>query len=372
MYLHQEEKAAEIYQQVVNQLSDSDEQARDLISLRKMLADLYIASGNYGSAATEYKKISEDYSKIGALEEWSKLQLSLLDRAQGGSPELKEFSEMLRNYLGFIPERDGYKIAWQAEKFQTNYPYSLVTSNVDLIKESVITAADKWFNDFLAKVDKLGHEKKFDEALKLLDTMPTDIVDVEKQLVLKAKNEELLMAEAVENETGKMARIQDLQNQWNNGMLLANGDRYEEAVVVFTSLLGTDYSQKAETKIKELSLEAAKEDRRKAADLFMRFTKTTDPESRKRLLVESRKLLKNILVKYPDVEITPKVIGNIERVEQEMNAIDPNLVFMADQDPTPAVRDEGTDGGGAIPGSKMMMKDQRPIIETDIDTPVSQ
>jgi tetratricopeptide (TPR) repeat protein len=372
MYLHQEEKAAEIYQLVVKQMSDSDEQSHDLVSLRKMLADLYTASGNYSMAASEYKKISEDYLKIGELEEWSKLQLSLLDRAQKGSPELKEYSAMLRNFLGFIPERDGYKIAWQAEKFQTNYPYSLVTSNVDIIKESVIKAADKWFNGFMGKVDKLGNEKKFAAALKLLETMPTDIIDVEKQLVLKAKNEELLMAEAVENETGKMARIQDLQNQWNNGMLLANGDRYEEAVTIFTSLLGTEYSQKAEAKIKELSLEGAKKDRRKAADLFMRFTKTTDQESRKRLLVESRKLLKNILVKYPDVEIAPKVIGNIKRVEQEMNAIDPNLVFMADQGAVPVAREEGTVGGFAIPEPKTMMRDQRPIIETDLDSPVSQ
>ena len=52
--------------------------------------------------------------------------------------------------------------------------------------------------------------------------------------------------------------------------------------------MDTEYSTKAETKIKELSLEAAKADRRKAADLFIRFTKTTDPESKKKLLVESR------------------------------------------------------------------------------------
>ncbi len=56
-----------------------------------MLADLYTASGNYRSATTEYKKISEDYLKIGQLEEWSKLQLSILDRSKDGSPELKEF-----------------------------------------------------------------------------------------------------------------------------------------------------------------------------------------------------------------------------------------------------------------------------------------
>jgi tetratricopeptide (TPR) repeat protein len=372
MYLHQEEKAAEIYRQVVNQMSDSDEQATDLVSLRKVLADLYTASGNYRSAATEYKKISEDYLELGRLEEWSKLQLSILDRSKDGSPELKEFSEVLRNFLGFIPERDGYKIVWQAEKFQTSYPYSPVVTNVDFIRDSVSEAADKWFNGFLAQIDKLGTEKKFARALKLLETMPTDIIGAEKQLIIKAKNEELQLAEAVENETGKMARMQDLQNQWNNGMLLAEGGRYEEAIVVFTNLLDTEYSTKAETKIKELSSEAAKADRRKAADLFIRFTKTTDLESKKKLLVESRKLLKNILVKYPEVEIAPKVLGNIERVEQEMNAIDPNLVSMADQEGTPIVRDDGIDRAFSMPGVKTMTREKTPIIETDLALPTSQ
>lgn len=367
MYLHREEKAAEIYQQVVDQMSDSNEQATDLVSLRKMLADLYTASGNYSSAATEYKKISEDYRNIGRLEEWSKLQLSILDRSKDSSQELKEFSEILRDFLGFIPERDGYVIIWQAEKFQSSYPYSPVASNVDFIKDSVLEAADNWFNSFMAEVDKLASEKKFSKALRLLETMPTDIVSAEKQLVVKAKHEELLLGEAVEIETGKMVETQELQNQWNNGMLLVSGGRYEEAVSVFSGLLDTEYSFKAETKIKEISLQAAKADRRKAAELFIRFTKTSDPESKKKLLVESRKLLKNILVKYPEVEIAPKVRGNIERVEQEMNAIDPNLVFMADLEDSPIVQEDGIDRAFTMPEAQMM--EQTPVIDTDLSAP---
>lgn len=370
MYLHQEEKAAEIYEQVVNQMSAPDEQGTDLISLRKVLADLYTASGNYKLAADEYRKVSNDYSKIGQLEEWSQLQLTILDRYQDGSPELNQYSDILRNFLGFIPERDGYKLIWQAQKFQDNYPYSLVTSNVEHIKESVAAAADNWFNGFVAEVDSLGRENKFDQALQLLETIQTDIIGAEKELIIKAKNEELLLAEAVDNETNKMAKMQNMQNQWNNGMLLANGERYEEAIAVFTSLLDTEYSVKADMKIKELSLEAANADRRKAADLFMRFTKTTDVESQKRLLVESHKLLKNILVKYPDAEIVPKVRGNIERVEQEMNAIDPNLVLMADREINPMVQDDGIDRAfnQPVPPSST----RPPTIEYDTGTPINQ
>ena len=333
MYLHQEDKATEVYREIVDQMSDSDEQATDLVSLRKILADLYTAAGDYKSAKVQYQKISEDYQNLGRLEEWSKLQLSILDRSLDDSPELIEYSSMIRNYLGFIPEQDGYKIAWQADKFLSNYPYSPVASNVDFIRESAMQRADGWFNSFIGAVDSLSAEKKFDEALELLETIPTEIIDADKQLQLTGKNEELLLAAAVNKETDKMELIQELQHQWNNGMLLVKADRYDEAIDVFTHLLDSEYGVKAENKIKEISLQAARADRTKAAGLFVRFTKTTDIESRKKLLIESRQVLRNILVKYPDAEITSKVKGNIERVEQEMILIDPSLINLADQEP---------------------------------------
>jgi hypothetical protein len=79
--------------------------------------------------------------------------------------------------------------------------------------------------------------------------------------------------------------------------------------------------------------------------------------------VESRKYLKNILVKYPEVEIASKVRGNIERVEQEMNAIDPNLVFMADQDIAPQVQDDGIDSAFTLPPEKTTLGTQTPITQ---------
>jgi tetratricopeptide (TPR) repeat protein len=331
IYLNQEEKATEVYRQIVDQMSDSSEQATDLVSLRKVLADLYTASGDFKSAEVQYKKISEDYQNLGKLEEWSKLQLSILDRSADGSPELTEYSSLLRDYLSFIPEQQGYRTVWQADTFLSNYPYSAVASNVDFLRQSALLRADEWFNSFIASVDALGAEKNFDKALELLETLPLDVIDADKQLKVKSKNEELLLAAAVDKETGKMAKMQELQQQWNNGMLLVKGERYDEAIDVFTNLLDTEYGVKAETKINEVSLEAAKADRKKAAGLFIRFTKTTDLESRKKLLIETRQLLRNILVKYPGVEIISKVQGNIERVEQEMIQIDPNLISIADQ-----------------------------------------
>ncbi len=326
IYLGQQEKAAEIYQQIVDEMSVSNEQPTDVLSLRKILADLYTASGNYFAAEGQYQQISTDYSNIGSIEEWSKLQLSILERSTKGSPELTEFSRLMRDYLSFRPEKDGYRVIWQADTFLENYPYSPVSSNVDVIKAESLKRADAWFDAFFVQVDQFTQEKKFQDAMDLLQTIPEDIVGADKMQEVKSRIDALVLAEAVERETMKIEQMQDLQRRWNEGMLLADQSDYDGAILIFTELLDTSYQGKAQVKIEELSAQAAKEDRRKAAELFIRFTKTTDIEGKKRLLIESRKILKDILVKYPEVDIARKVLGNIDRVEKEMNALDPLLL----------------------------------------------
>ena len=326
MFLHQEEKAAEVYQQIVDEMSVSEEQKTDLVSLRRMLADLYTAAGNYSAAEKQYRNISKDYMNLGSVEEWSELQLDILARSGQGSPELKKYSELLRDYLGFIPERDGYKIVWDADEFLSEYPYSAVASNVDIIKVKVKKQADSWFLAYFTEVEQLAKEKKYLNAIEKLEAIPTDLISAGQQEKVKAKNDDLVLAEAVDRETRKIEKMQDLQERWNEGMLKVEQEEYDDAITIFTSLLQTEYYAKAEDKINDLKLLAAKTDRRKAADLYIRYTKTSDMEMQKKLLTESRKLLIEILEKYPNVGITEKVKGNIQRVEQEMNALDPTLL----------------------------------------------
>lgn len=162
--------------------------------------------------------------------------------------------------------------------------------------------------------------------MELLQTIPEDLVGDEHRQQVQARLDELVLAEEVARETLKIEQMQELQRTWNDGMLRAEAEDYEGAIEIFTTLLDSEFGARAAEKIKELSLKAAMIERRKAADLFIRFSKTTDLESKKRLLVESRRVLKDILVTYPEVEIADKVVGNINRVEQEMNALDPQLL----------------------------------------------
>ncbi|MFV0438717.1 MAG: hypothetical protein ACK5PS_15170, partial [Desulfopila sp.] len=336
MYLRQQDQAAKVYQQIVDTMSGSGQQATDLVSLRKVLADLYTASGNYPAAQQQYQEIAKDYTSLAAIDEWSKLQLSILERSGSGSPELTEYSGLLRNYLSFIPDKDGYKVVWQADEFLKNYPYSAVSSNVDLIKARAQEKADAWMNGFMARLDQLIADKRYQEAVTMVDNAPVDLMDEGQRQALKAKKDDFAMAEAVAQESTRLANVQELQQRWNNGMLLVNDGRYDEAITVFTGLLASEYGTKAKEKIVEISELAARDDRRKAAELFIRYTKTTDLESRKKLLVESRALLKDILVKYPDVDIAAKVRGNIQRVEQEMNSLDPTMLPRLEGRPIPA------------------------------------
>lgn len=326
LYLDQPAQAAETYQQVVDTMSAEQNRNDDLLSLRKRLADTYAAAGNFFAAEGQYERLLKDYNDIGKFDDWAKLQLSMFERSMKGSPELTDYSELLRSYLSFNPAKDGYAVVYGAEKFLQQYPYSPVSPNVDIIKDETRAAADRWFADNLADADQLVQAKQFEEAIVLLQSIPQDKLSPENLLKLKEKLDGLVLAEAVERETVKIEMMQALQSTWNEGAAHAESGDYDAAIAVFTQLMGTEYDARAQERIDELSLTAAKKERRRAADLFVRSMKTDDPVTRKQLLVESRQALKDILGKYPDVEVADKVRGNIATVEKKMNELDPLLL----------------------------------------------
>ncbi len=326
IYLNDPAGAAEAYELVVDSLVSQTGQQEDLLTLRRRLGDLYAAAGDFFAAETQYEQLLKEYAEIGRVENWAKLQLSMLERSMKGSPELADYSELLRGYLGFVPSRDGYGVVYKAEQFLQQYPYSPVSPNVDIIKDEATSVADQWFFGSIAEADLLVETKKFDEAIALLQRIPQGKLSPENLQQLKEKLDSLVLAEAVERETVKIEKMQALQSTWNQGASFAESGDYDAAIAVFSELKGTEYNDRAQERIDELSLTAAKIERRRAADLFVRSMKTDDLENRKELLVESRQVLKDILKKYPDVEVVEKVEGNVRTVEKKMNELDPMLL----------------------------------------------
>ncbi|MBB5347770.1 hypothetical protein JWG42_04245 [Desulfoprunum benzoelyticum] len=342
VYLQKEEEAADLYRGIVGRMEADGRSPAELLPLRKILADLCIAIGRYQDAQAQYVQISKDYLALASVDAWARMHLPLLGGDQQASLELAAYSGLVRNYLGYLPEQDGFRIVWEAEKYLADYPRSSVAANVKAIRDEMNKAGDAWFSGIVAEIDRLAGAKKYQEAAAMIKAQRADMINDQQRDLLNARLDELGLAEAAERETTKMAQEQELEQRWNNGLQLVSSGRYDEAIKVFDGMTETELGARADAKIVEISSMAAREDRRKAADLFIRYTRTGDVEVRKNLLIESRRLLKGILVKYPRADITDKVLGNIQRVEQEMNAIDPNLIAEVDsRDTGGKVRENG-------------------------------
>ncbi|MGL1932968.1 MAG: hypothetical protein OCC45_14605 [Desulfotalea sp.] len=336
-FLQQNKNSAKAYQNIIHDIT-ANGNPTDIIKLRQKIADLYTASKQYGKAKTQYKLIAQDYARAKDIKEWSNLQVSILDRMNTDTSELNAYAKLLGDYLSFVPATDGYKVVNDADAFLKKYPYTPVASNVGIMKNEAVKTADDWYKNLEKIVQEFKNKNQYEEAIGYLQSIPLSLFDPEKATAITKQIEELLLADAIERETHRMSKMQDLQKQWNNGQLLVNAERYSEAIDVFKTLRDTDYHDKAVARISEITLDSAKSERRKAADLFIRYTKTDDPASQEKLLVESRKILKGIIKDYPNVEIIEKVKRNIDRVELEMNDINPTLLetVQADElaDPT--------------------------------------
>jgi hypothetical protein len=331
--------ASAIYKNLLQRLDDED--SPDTLELRRRLADIAFAAGNSGEALRQYRQMGRDYKKQGDSSDWANRQMEMI--ATGQRDQQGEYASLMRRWLLYVPDRDGLTVSVLADNFLQKYPQSPVAANVVYIRDDTKAKAERWINGRGSAADKLVARKKFQETARLVNSAPANSVESEQQSVPGGSGG-IGSAQAAGREIVTQEGQQALQRRWNNASLLAQNGRYDEAIAVFTELEGTDMAGQAKDKVRELSLQAAQNQRRKAADLYQRYLKTRNIEEKKKLLLESRRILKDILAKYPDVEIAPRVSDNIARVEQEIRSVDPNLLEYTSQ-PGQAPPADGADGG---------------------------
>jgi len=320
-----EEEARQVFAGLLERIR-KENQAELEFNLMRLGGDLAFGLGDFEHARNAYETIRQRYKELGATDEWAQQQLAVLDSSGDQGQEVAAYADLLRKYLVYNPERDGYRTVMEAEDFLKTYPYSSAASNVDQLVAEMRTKADSWFNGFMAGIDELERNKQFQEALLRIEQVPRDILPLEKQEILNNRADALVTAEAIALETERLLREQTLQENWNKAMAHLEAREYDLAIEGFTALLDSSYAEKARSRIKEAVELAASEDRRRAAELFVRANRTHDLESRKKLLLASRRLLQEILVKYPQSGLINKVKRNLIRIEEEIRAIDPALL----------------------------------------------
>ncbi|WP_456386186.1 hypothetical protein [Desulfolithobacter sp.] len=323
----EDEAARDVFLGLLEELKRQDVVGRQF-ELMQLVGDLQFGMEEYGPAKRQYNDIIDTYGRLEEKNEWALQQLASLDVADQQADEVRAYADLLRAYLEYTPERDGYLVVEKARSFIDSYPYSPVTSAVDRLLKTVMDQADTWFNSsIMARIETLAGEKKYQDALELLQDVDRGILPPEKQQLLKEKVRELTTLQAIEAETQRLKREQELQEQWNMAMAHLEAKEYDQAIEIFSSFLDNpSYAGKARQRIDEAARLAAQEDRRRAAELFVRANRTHDLESRKKLLFASRRLLQDILVKYPQTGLTDKVKRNLQRIEEEIAAIDPALL----------------------------------------------
>ncbi|MDH4318210.1 MAG: hypothetical protein OEV64_07445 [Desulfobulbaceae bacterium] len=303
----------------------NNELLKKQFTMTKRLADLYFSTENQVKAKETYNEFGGFNTELMKENEWARLQLGALDVSDHGG-ELRDYAALLKKYLAYIPSRDGYTIVEQAAKFSATYPFSAVASIADRIQNDTKAEAEKWYSALFAKIDNMIAQQEYQEAQLLLERIPPEILTTDKKDILKAKANEITVAEAIEAEKKRLAEEQSLQENWNKAILSLDKKLYDEAIEIFSSMKNTPYAEKAEKYIGETIELAVQDGRRRAAELFIRSTKTSDLENKKMLLLSSRRILVDILKKYPQTNLTDKVNGNIEKIESEIKAIDPSLL----------------------------------------------
>jgi PBP1b-binding outer membrane lipoprotein LpoB len=323
--------------------------------LLRLLGDINFGLGDFATAKKRYSELLRVYGGASAETAWPRTQLTALNYSYDHPEEVHDYASLMRHYLAYNPDRDGFTVVKSAETFENKYPQSQLFAGANEILQQARTDAEKWFANLMIQVDSLSRHQDNQQALALIEEVPSSILPLDKQAILRLKKERLgygsqplhpdvntiqeeiltpadstVSSGEVQPEkpgsfepvTGQPVVTDELQRTWKQAMSDLQAKNYDQSIELFSGLLNTSYRQQALERISEASRLAAQDDRKKAAELFVRSNRATDPLARKKLLLASRKLLEGIIEKYPQSGLESKVRRNLQRIDQELAGMD--------------------------------------------------
>jgi hypothetical protein len=229
----------------------------------------------------------------------------------------------------------------KADKLLQLFPNTPVADSTELLKQQVENQLTDWIDKLLIEAEALRNEKKYQQAQTLL-------AEVNQNHLPAALREQIIAAiagtkdsETQELETQRVLLEQSHAEQWQSAITLLDAEQFDAALNNFKTLLNTDYNEQAVQKINEATNLAAAAQRKASASLFIRAVKTQNPQTKKELLLESRRLLQDVLTKYPQADIVDKVTQNLMTLEQHIREFDPALLDKASPDQSPGEQVEG-------------------------------
>lgn len=328
-----EQEARSLFSSLLNEARQQNNRQLEIRTLRT-LAELEFGFRDYAAARRRYLELERLDGSSGTE------HLAALEAVGARREELDAYAALLLGALTYKPDQDGFTTVQQAEEFVRLFPDSHLADNAADLGRKAKAKAEQWFSGLIAATDRLRAAQKQEEALKLLDQVPLDILPLDKQELLRQKKGEL--GSSAESAAGSAPAQEQAplpqpdkqdklpvspaagpapQEAWNQGVSALEAEEYDQAISIFSGLRGTSLAAEAEAKTEEAARLAGQKTRKKAAELFQQASGAADPWTKKKLLLSSKSLLEDILRKYPQAGIEDKVRRNLSRVEQELAAL---------------------------------------------------
>jgi hypothetical protein len=179
----------------------------------------------------------------------------------------------------------------------------------------------------LREIDNDIKMSKYSEAHALLFSLKKSFppggeypFSMQEKIALIPKTEALLKGNKrveLSDETGKQ--------KLERANRLLESENFEEAIALYEELEGTAYKPDAEEK-KLLAIDGLARTRRlKAGQLFLQARNSANVEQKKGYLLESYKLLKSVLDKYPNNTYADRIIKNLTDVRVEIEKVYPEF-----------------------------------------------
>ncbi len=309
------------FEDAVGVLGQAVEADASNYALRLQVAQLLIATGEYGQARQQYLHLAdlfhswEDYSKTVTD------HLALLFATGKHGQELEMYRQVLEGYLSSQGEELPNGLADIVTALQKKYEKSIHATEAARVFGLLEDRVRQQTALRLVEIEKLADGKQYIEALDALEILRGLNLPNDSMQQVAQTQETLVLARTEYIALLKAQHEQDLVDTWQEGLNLRDMQLYDDALSIFEGLLGTRYDAKAAEEIDSIANIAAFSLRKKAAGLFVKAKRTGNSTARLALLHESRDLLEQILSKYPQVKIADKVRVNLQSINKQIDDV---------------------------------------------------
>ncbi len=295
--------------------------------LRRLVADLFLASGHLDEAYANYRQLAEYYVSGKGDDRWVADQLALLGLPDlKDAPELPLYLEVLQDFIRFNGRKIPEGMKDKVEKLEEAYPASPLTARARQMFGQIEDSLREWLKSEMNQVDLYLASHDFAPAKAQLERLLGDNLEPLSLELVQRTMDNVVQAESQYILKQRLLEAQSQAEKWDRAVNLLDSGKYDQAIDVFTSLFNTDYDVPAREKIKQATEAAATQLRHQAANLFVRARKSADYDEKKKYFEESWSLLNKIVTRYPEVGIIEKTRQNLALIEQQIEQFDPDLL----------------------------------------------